>query len=96
MTNIEAKQRSLALVEQNPLIMTLGTVGPGGVPKIKAMMKVRNEGLNRFWFCSNTSARRTEVLRHDKRACVYAYEFAMDVNPIVCRGVMLSGTVELS
>ena len=76
--------------------MTLGTIGPGGEPEIKAMMKVRNDGLRRFLFCSNTSARRTEVLRHDNRACLYAYEFAPDANPIVCRGVMLSGTIELS
>ena len=95
MTNVDAKQLSLALVARNPIMM-LGTVGPGGVPEIKAIMKVRNDGLRRFLFCSNTSARRTEVLRHDGRACLYAYEFAADANPIVCRGVMLSGTVELS
>jgi len=95
-TNPEAKQRSLTLIERNPLIMMLGTVGPDGVPEIKAMMKVRNDGLHHFWFCSNTSARRTEVLRYDGRACLYACEFAADANPMICRGVMLSGTVELS
>ena len=94
--NIEAKQKALALVEQNPLVMMLGTVGQSGVPEIKAMVKTRNDGLHRFWFCSNTSARRTDVLRSDGRACLYAYEFAADVNPMVCRGVMLSGIVELS
>ena len=65
-------------------------------PEIKAMVKARNEGLNRFWFCSNTSARRTEALRRDSRACLYAYEYAPEANPVVCRGVALSGTVELS
>ena len=95
MANIDAKQLSLVLVERTPIMM-LGTVGPGGEPEIKAMMKVRNDGLCRFLFCSNTSARRTEVLQHDGRACLYAYEFAADANPIVCRGVMLSGTIELS
>ena len=96
MTNSEAKQQALALVERNPLIMMLGTVGPGGVPEIKAMLKTKNHGLRRFWFCSNTSARRSEVLRHDGRACLYAYEFAADASPMVCRGVMLSGLAELS
>ena len=96
MTNMEAKQRSLALVERNPLIMMLGTLGSNGAPEIKAMLKTRNDGLRRFWFCSNTSARRTKVLRLDGRACLYAYEFAADANPMVCRGVMLSGLVELS
>ena len=95
MTNIDAKQRALALVERVP-IMTLGTIGANGEPEIKAVMKVQNDGLRRFVFCSNTSARRTEIMQHDGRACLYAYEFAMDADPIICRGVMLSGTVELS
>jgi len=96
MTSIEAKQLALALVNQNPLVMMLGTTGPDGAPEIKAMVKMRNDGLHRFWFCSNTSARRTEVLRHDGRACLYAYEYATDVTPVICRGVMLSGVAELS
>ena len=96
MTNVNAKQKALALVEQNPLVMMLGTLGADNEPEIKAMVKMRNDGLRRFWFCSNTSARRTEELQRDGRASLYAYEFAPDANPIVCRGVMLSGTVELS
>ena len=96
MTDPEARQQALALVEHDPLVMTLGTIGADGSPEIKAMVKMRNDGLRRFWFCSNTSARRTEVLRHDGRASLYAYEFVPEANPVVCRGVMLSGTVELS
>ena len=96
MTNTEAKQKALALVERNPLVMMLGTVGSGGAPEIKAMVKTRNEALRRFWFCSNTSARRTEVLRHNGRSCLYAYEFVADAAPMICRGVMLSGVAELS
>jgi general stress protein 26 len=96
MTNTEAKQQALALVERNPLVMMLGTIGSDGAPEIKAMVKTRNDGLRRFWFCSNTSARRTEALRHDGRACLYAYEYATDVSPVICRGVMLSGVAELS
>jgi general stress protein 26 len=96
MTNDEAKQQALTLVEQNPLVMMLGTLGLGGDPEIKAMVKIRNDGLHRFWFCSNTSARRTRAMHRDDRACLYAYEYAPDANPIVCRGVMLSGTVEPS
>ena len=41
MTDAEAKRRALALVEQDPLIMLLGTAGPDGAPEIKAMMKTR-------------------------------------------------------
>ena len=96
MDAIEAKQKALALTEQNPLVMMLGTTGQNGAPEIKAMVKMRNDGLRRFWFCSNASTRRTEALRHDGRACLYAYEYAPAANPVICRGVMLSGTAELS
>ena len=96
MTADEAKRRALALVERNQIVMMLGTVGPDGAPEMKAMVKMRNDGLRRFWFCSNTSSRRAEVLRRDARASLYAYEYAPDANPVVCRGVMLSGKAELS
>ncbi len=92
----EAKQRALALVGRDPVVMMVGSVGSNGAPEIKAMVKMRHDGLRRFWFCSNTSARRTKVWRHDARACVYAYAFAPEARPVVCHGVMLSGTVELS
>ena len=95
MTDSKAKQLALDLVGRVP-IMTLGTLGTDGAPEIKAMMKIQNDGLRKFLFCSNTSARRTAVMQHEERACLYAYEFAMDADPVICRGVMLSGTVELS
>ena len=94
--NAKAKQLALALVKKDPVVMMLATLGPDGAPEIKSMVKMRNDGLRRFWFCSSTSARRTEVLKRDSRASLYAYEFAPDATPVVCRGVMLSGTVELS
>ncbi|MCL1926300.1 MAG: pyridoxamine 5'-phosphate oxidase family protein [Syntrophorhabdaceae bacterium] len=96
MTENEAKQQAAALIERASIMM-LGTVGPGGAPEIKAMMKIRNDAMHQFWFCSNTSARRTDALRSDTRACLYAYEFAADAGGItVCRGVMLSGDATLS
>ncbi len=96
MTDVEAKKLALALVERDPVVMMLGTLGPDGAPEIKSMVKMRNDGLERFWFCSNTSTRRVGEIRRDNRASLYAYEYAPEANPIVCRGVMLSGTVELS
>ncbi len=60
------------------------------------MVKMRNDGLEQFWFYSNTSTRRVEEIRRDNRASLYAYEYAPEANPIICRGVMFSGTVELS
>ncbi|GLS05879.1 hypothetical protein GCM10007860_30400 [Chitiniphilus shinanonensis] len=96
MESSEAKQRALVLVEKPSIVMMMGTVDGGGAPQIKAMVKMRGDGLRRFWFCSNTSTRRAQALQHDHRACLYAYEYAPDAQPLVCRGVMLSGTAELS
>lgn len=94
--SIQAKQRALALVEQQPCVMMLGTNGPDGTPEIKAILKRRKEGLTRFVFCCGSSAHRTEVLKKDNRASLYAYEFSMEAEPMVCRGLMLSGKIELS
>ena len=96
MTDDRVRQKALELIEREPTVMMLGTNGPSGTPDIKAIVKFRNDGLERLWFCSGTSCRRTEILRHDNRACLYAYEYAPQAKPIVCRGVMLSGKVELS
>ena len=96
MTDMEAKRLALLLVERDPCVMMLGTIGAGGAPEVKGIVKMRNDALHRFWFCSNTSARRTDVLRRDSRACLYTYGFATDTDPVICRGVMLSGTAALS
>ncbi|WP_169307215.1 pyridoxamine 5'-phosphate oxidase family protein [Chitiniphilus eburneus] len=96
MDSSEARQRALVLVDKPSIVMMLGTVDAQGAPEIKAMVKMRNDGLRRYWFCSNTSTRRAEVLKHNGRSCLYAYEYAPDAEPLVCRGVMLAGTAELS
>ncbi len=96
MTSDEAKKLALAMMQRDPVVMMLATNGPDGTPKIKAIVKMRSDGLQRFYFCSNTSTKRTEEIRKDNRGCLYAYEYAPDADPVVCRGVMLSGTVELS
>ena len=59
-----------------------------GNPQIKAMIKTKNEGLNVFWFCSNTSSKRAAQIQKDGNACIYFYEGH--------KGVMLSGTAEVS
>ena len=74
----------------------LGTNGPNGTPEIKAILKRRNKGLNRLWFCCGSSAHRTEVLKNDNRASLYAYKFSLEAEPMVCQGLMLSGKIELS
>lgn len=94
--NEQVLQKALAIVDQKKVVMMLGTNGPNGTPDIKAIVKFRNDGLKHVMFCSTTSARRTQVLRHDNRASLYAYEYSPEADPVICRGVMLSGKIELS
>lgn len=35
-------------------------------------------------------------MKSDSRAGLYAYEFSLAANPMICRGLMLSGKIELS
>jgi general stress protein 26 len=81
------QEKALALIErcENGL---LGNKDEQGNPQIKAMIKAKNEGLNTFWFCSNTSSRRASQIKNDGNACLYFYEGH--------EGVMLRGRAELS
>ncbi len=81
------QEKVLALVNRCKIGM-LGNVDEYGDPQIKAMIKTKNEGLNVFWFCSNTSSKRVAQIKKNGNACVYFYEGF--------EGVMLSGTAEVS
>ncbi len=90
------KEKALALADRCVIAM-LGNKDANENPQIKAMMKTKNNGLREFWFCSNTSAKRTIELKKDGNSCLYFYEFETGNGMItVCRGVMLSGSAEIS
>lgn len=91
---MEIKEKALALVDHCPIGM-LGNKDTSGNPQIKGMLKIKNEGLKEFWFCSNTSAKRTIELKKDGNSCLYFYDFDTS-NGISCRGLMLSGKTEIS
>ena len=84
----EAVKEALALADRSTIAM-LGTNGDEGYPNIKAMIKMENEGLNRIWFGSNNSARRTGQLARDPKACVYFVDFEQWM------GLMLVGEAEV-
>lgn len=90
------KEKALALADRCVIAM-LGNKDSSGNPQIKAIMKAKNNGLREFWFCSNTLAKRTSELERDGNSCLYFYEFETNNGTImVCRGLMLSGSVEIS
>ena len=85
--NLDAKDKALGLANRCKIGL-FGNSDERGNPQIKAMLKTRNEGLGKFWFCSNTSSKRAAQIAKDGNACLYFYEGF--------EGVMLSGTAEVS
>ena len=85
---MSSKEKALAVVNKCELAM-IGTVDELGKPQIKMLMKTKNNGLKEFWFCSNTSAKRTKQIKENGTSCLY---FTTDE----WEGVMLNGFAELS
>jgi len=65
-----AIRQSLALTDKSEIAM-VGSNSDDGYPNIKAMLKIRNEGLRRIWFSTNTSSMRVAHFKKDRRACLY-------------------------
>mgnify|MGYP001001701314 FL=1 len=83
-----AIEQALTLADRSGIVM-LGTNGDDGVPNIKAMIKMENEGLKTVWLSTNTSSRRVAQLLRDPRACLYFVDMEKWM------GLMLVGEVEV-
>jgi len=81
------QEKALHMIDSCEIAM-FGNKDEQGNPQIKAMIKAANDGLNVFWFCSNTSSRRVSQMKKDSNACLYFYDNF--------EGVMLSGHAEVS
>lgn len=79
---------SLKLVENSKIVM-LGTNASEGFPHIKAMLNLKHEGLKKIWLSTNTSSKRVQRLKEDKRACLYY------VDEEDFKGLMLIGSIEI-
>lgn len=84
---MSAEKTALEIVNRNKVGM-LGSIDENGNPYIKAMLYIKNEGLRAFWFCSNTSSKRTGQIAKNPNTCLYFYEGY--------EGVMLKGKAEIS
>ena len=82
-------EKALALAERS-FTGVLGTVNENGIPQLKAMIKTEAIGLKEFWFCSNTSAKRTSQIQKNPNASLYFYDEK------TFEGLMLTGTAEVS
>jgi general stress protein 26 len=76
------------LVEDSKIVM-VGTNGENGYPNIKAMMRLKHDGLKKFWLSTNTSTKMIECLKDDNKMCLYF----VDENNFA--GLRLIGTIEM-
>lgn len=68
----------------------VGSVSAEGFPNMKAMLPPRKrEGLQTFYFTTNTSSMRVQQYRDNNKACIYFCDKRF------FRGVMLQGTMEV-
>ena len=71
-------------------VSLIGSTDEDGFPNVKAMLPPRRrEGLNRFWFTTNTSSMRVAQYRKDDRACIYFMDRRF------FRGVMFVGRMQV-
>jgi len=81
-----AIEKPLKLIDRSEIAL-VGSNGDNGYPNIKAMLKMRNEGLRKVWFSTNTSSMRVAQFAKDPRACIYF------VNSSEYEGLMLVGGI---
>lgn len=68
------------------------SVDENGFPNVKAMLKPRKRnGLNEFYFSTNTSSMRVKQYLENPNACIYFYHKGL----IKYTGVMLKGKMEV-
>lgn len=67
------------------------SVDENGFPNVKAMLKPRRNGINEFYFSTNTSSMRVKQYLDNPNACIYFYHKGL----IRYMGVMLKGKMEV-
>ena len=68
----------------------IASTDSSGFPNMKAMLPPRKrEGIQTFWFTTNTSSMRVSQYRSNPKACIYFYDKRF------FRGVMLKGAMEV-
>lgn len=87
--NEEKIIRKSAKILNRGMITILTTIDANNVPNTRALLKAKNEGINKVWFTTNTSSRKVKEIRNNSDACIYAY------TRIPFRGVTLQGNIRI-
>lgn len=83
-------EKTIGTIADKQSISFIGSIDAEGFPNIKAMLQPRKrEGIQTFYFSTNTSSRRVAQYLKDNHACIYFCDRRF------FRGVMLRGTMEV-
>lgn len=83
-------EKTIGAIANKQSISFIGSIDAEGFPNIKAMLQPRKrEGIQTFYFTTNTSSRRVAQYLKDNHACIYFCDRRF------FRGVMLRGTMEV-
>ncbi|MDK2807751.1 MAG: hypothetical protein PWP24_485 [Clostridiales bacterium] len=82
----QVKKNILTLVQESRDAIAC-SVDQNGFPNAKAMFIAKSDGIQKFWFSTNTSAGRTKQWMEQPEACIYI----LDADNI--QGLMLIGTM---
>ena len=87
------KMKSLFLEEfiKNSKTCVISSIDEDGFPQSRAMLGIRNnQGLQHFYFSTNTSSQKVQQFKKNEKACLYFYNAKLFI------GVMCIWTMEVS
>ena len=70
MTEDDIHKQGAALIERNEIAI-VGTVNDNGYPEMRAMTRVKHDGMRELWFSTNTSSRKIPQVRATNKGSVY-------------------------
>lgn len=79
-----AVEVALEVINQNNVAL-IGTNNSHGNPNIKALIKIKNDGLNKFYFNTGIDSVKVGQMKRNKNGCVYFFDQMRHI------GVMLEG-----
>ncbi len=79
-----AAEIALEVIGSNNFAL-IGTVNQAGNPNIKALVKIKNDGLKRFYFNTQIGSVKVSQMKNHKEGCVYFFDGMRHI------GILLEG-----
>ncbi|MDD3341389.1 MAG: pyridoxamine 5'-phosphate oxidase family protein [Bacilli bacterium] len=79
-----AIETALEVIKTNNFAL-IGTVNQMGNPNIKALVKINNDGLKKFYFNTQSNSVKVSQMKNHKEGCVYFFDGMQHI------GVLLEG-----